>query len=52
MYGSRCNQLPLIEKLPQWLSGPSPSLSVTAGPPNGYQTGFKPCSYAQYLFNY
>ncbi len=47
MYGSRCNQLPLIEKLPQWLSGPSSSLSVTAGPLEGYQTGFKRCSDAQ-----
>ncbi len=27
VFGYRCNQLPLIEKLPQWLSGPSSSLS-------------------------
>ncbi len=33
MYGSRCTQLPLIEKLPQWLSGPSPSLSVATDRP-------------------
>jgi hypothetical protein len=37
----RCNQLPLIEKLPQWLSGPSSPLSVTAGPLDGYRTRFK-----------
>ncbi len=24
LYGSRCTQLPLIEKLLQWLSGPPP----------------------------
>jgi hypothetical protein len=29
VYGSRYIQLPLIEKLIQWLSGPSPSLSAT-----------------------
>ncbi len=51
LYGSRCNQLPLIEKLPQWLSGPSSSLSVTAGPPKGYQTGFKRCSDAQCFYS-
>ncbi len=34
MYGSRCIQLPLIEKLLQWLSGPSPSLSVAADRPS------------------
>ncbi len=28
LFGSHCNQLPLIERLPQWLSGPSSSLSV------------------------
>ncbi len=33
MYDSRCTQLPLIEKLPQWLSGPSSSLSVAADRP-------------------
>jgi len=33
LYGSRCTQLPLIEKLLQWLSGPSPSLSVAADRP-------------------
>jgi hypothetical protein len=33
VYGSRCTQLPLIEKLLQWLSGPSPSLSVAADRP-------------------
>ncbi len=33
LYGSRCTQLPLIEKLLQWLSGPSPSLSVAANRP-------------------
>jgi hypothetical protein len=33
LYGSRCTQLPLIEKLPQWLSGPSSSLSVAADRP-------------------
>ncbi len=33
MYGSRYIQLPLIEKLPQWLSGPSPSLSVATDRP-------------------
>ncbi|MFN9905310.1 MAG: hypothetical protein ACK56F_04180, partial [bacterium] len=32
LFGYRCRQLPLIEKLPQWLSGPSSPLSVTAGP--------------------
>ncbi len=47
LYGARCNQLPLIEKLPQWLSGPSPFLSVTAGPLDGYCTRFKRCSDAQ-----
>jgi hypothetical protein len=33
LYGSRCIQLPLIEKPPQWLSGPSPSLSVATDRP-------------------
>jgi hypothetical protein len=33
VYGSRYIQLPLIEKLIQWLSGPSPSLSATTDRP-------------------
>ncbi|MFN9941788.1 MAG: hypothetical protein ACK56I_20160, partial [bacterium] len=33
LYGSRCTQLPLIEKHIQWLSGPSSSLSVAADRP-------------------
>jgi hypothetical protein len=33
LYGSRCTQLPLIEKLIQWLSGPSSSLSVATDRP-------------------
>jgi hypothetical protein len=33
VYGSRYIQLPLIEKLIQWLSGPSPSLSATRDRP-------------------
>jgi hypothetical protein len=33
VYGSRCTQLPLIEKLLQWLSGPSSSLSVATDRP-------------------
>jgi hypothetical protein len=33
LYGSRYIQLPLIEKLIQWLSGPSPSLSATTDRP-------------------
>jgi hypothetical protein len=33
MYGSRCTQLLLIEELPQWLSGPSSSLSVATDRP-------------------
>ncbi len=33
LYGSRCTQLPLIEKLLQWLSGPFPSLSATTDRP-------------------
>jgi hypothetical protein len=33
LLGSRCTQLPLIEKLIQWLSGPSPSLSVATDRP-------------------
>ncbi len=33
LYGSRCIQLPLIEKLLQWLSGPSPFLSVATDRP-------------------
>ncbi len=41
VFGYRCNQLPLIEKLPQWLSGPSSPLSVTAGQLDGYRTRFK-----------
>ena len=53
LFGYRCNQLPLIEKSPQWLSGPSPPLPVTAGSPADYRTGFKWCSDAQqFLFNY
>jgi hypothetical protein len=51
MFGYRCNQLPLIEKLPQWLSGPSSPLSVTAGPPVGNRTRFKWCSDAQYFYS-
>ncbi len=50
LFGYRCNQLPLIEKSPQWLSGPSSPLSVTAGPPVGYRTRFKWCSDAQYFY--
>ena len=41
VFGYRCNQLPLIERSPQWLSGPSSPLSVTAGPLDGYRTRFK-----------
>jgi hypothetical protein len=41
LFGYRCNQLPFIERFPQWLSGPSSPLSVTAGPPADYRTGFK-----------
>jgi hypothetical protein len=54
LFGYRYNQLPrLIEQTPQWLSGPSPLLPVTAGPPADYQTGSKLCSDAlQLLFNY
>jgi hypothetical protein len=53
LFGYRCNQLPLIERFPQWLSGPSPPLSVTAGPPVSNRTRFKWCSDAQhFLFNY
>ncbi len=51
VFGYRCNQLPLIERSPQWLSGPSLPLSVTAGPPVGYRTGFKWCSDAQYFYS-
>ncbi len=51
LFGYRCNQLPLIEKLPQWLSGPSSPLSVTAGPPVGNRTRFKWCSDAQYFYS-
>ncbi len=47
LFGYRCRQLPLIEKLPQWLSGPSSPLSVTAGPLVGNRTRFKWCSDAQ-----
>jgi hypothetical protein len=54
VFGYRYNQLPrLIEQPSQWLSGPSPLLSVAAGPPADYPTGFKLCSDAQqFLFNY
>ncbi len=53
LFGYHCNQLPLIERFPQWLSGPSSPLSVTAGPPVSNQTRFKWCSDAQhFLFNY
>ncbi len=41
LFGYRCNQLPLIERFPQWLSGPSSPLSVAAGLPADYRTGFK-----------
>ncbi len=51
LFGYRCNQLPLIERSPQWLSGPSSPLSVTAGPPVGYRTRFKWCSDAQYFYS-
>ncbi len=41
LFGNHSSQLPrLIEKLPQWLSGPSPVLPA-AGSPADYQTGFK-----------
>jgi hypothetical protein len=30
LFGYRCNQLPLIERLPQWLSGPFLPLPVAA----------------------
>ncbi len=53
VFGYRCNQLPLIERLPQWLSGPSPPLPDAAGPLDGYRTRSKWCSEAQwFLFNY
>ncbi len=53
VFGYRCNQLPLIERFPQWLSGPSPPLSVAAGSPVVNRTGFKWCSDAQhFLFNF
>ncbi len=51
LFGYRCNQLPLIERSPQWLSGPSSPLSVTAGPPVSNRTGFKWCSDAQYFYS-
>ncbi len=51
LFGYRCNQLPLIEKLPQWLSGPSLPLSVAAGPLDGYRTRFKWCSDAQWFYS-
>jgi hypothetical protein len=41
LFGYCRNQLPLIEKSPQWLSGPSPPLPVTAGSPADYRTRFK-----------
>jgi hypothetical protein len=44
LFGYRYNQLPrLIERTPQWLSGPSPLLPAT-GPLADYQTGSKLCS--------
>ncbi len=50
LFGYRCNQLPLIEKSPQWLSGPSSPLSVTARRlPNRIQMMFWR---AAILFNY
>ena len=50
-------RLPLHPATPHWKT---PSMAVRAiplsvcrrGPPKGYQTGFKRCSDAQYLFNY
>jgi hypothetical protein len=52
VYGNCSSQLPhLIEKLPQWLSGPSPVLPAAGSPPDTKpgQTVF----YAQkFLFNY
>ena len=38
-------------EIPQWLSGPSLPLSVTAGPPVGYRTRFKWCLDAQYFYS-
>jgi hypothetical protein len=54
LFGNHSGQLPrLIEKLPQWLSGPSLVLPAAAGSPAGHRAGFKQCSDAlQFLFNY
>jgi hypothetical protein len=50
LFGNHSNQLPrLIEKLPQWLSGPS-SVLPAAGSPADYQPGFKLCSDALQFF--
>ncbi len=53
VFGNHSSQLPhLIEKLPQWLSGPSPVLPA-AGSPHRIPNRVKQCSDAQqFLFNY
>ena len=51
LFGNHSGQLPrLIEKLPQWLCGPSPVLPAAAGSPAGHRAGFKQCSDALQFF--
>ena len=51
LYGNRSGQLPhLIEKLPQWLSGPSLVLPAATDRPPDTKPGFKQCSDALQFF--
>ena len=54
LYGNCSSQLPhFIEKLPQWLSGPSLVLPAATDRPPDTKPGFKQCSdLLQFLFNY